>query len=76
MGEMDTQREMNEKIVYTLDKNYCKCHPETCNCFDYAVYENGVKYFTLNDKIKGEHIVKALNFFENNKNLVNKLKTK
>jgi hypothetical protein len=61
---------------YTLGGNYCDCHPETCNCADYMIFKNKEKYAPVNRKEVGEHIVECLNFFEKNKNLVNKLKVK
>jgi hypothetical protein len=64
---------MTEK-KYTLGGNPCDCHPETCSCDDYAIYENGKKYFTIFDKSKGEHVVNALNFFEEHGGLGGKLR--
>ncbi|MGD9275891.1 MAG: hypothetical protein PVJ67_01840 [Candidatus Pacearchaeota archaeon] len=52
----------NEK--YTLGKNSCDCHPETCHCADYAIYEEGKKYIPVFDRPKGEHIVNALNLLD------------
>ena len=34
-------------MKYTLGPNPCKCHPETCACDDYAIFQNGEKYITI-----------------------------
>lgn len=48
--------------------NYCKCHPETCCCRDYAVHEpNGNKYDTFSTKSIAQDIVDMKNFQMENK---------
>lgn len=53
-----------KKEVYTLEGNTHKCHPETCNCPDYAIYKRGEKFLPIQDPEKGQTLTKALNLFE------------
>lgn len=27
--------------MYRVQTNYCDCHPDECNCFDYAITKDG-----------------------------------
>jgi hypothetical protein len=63
----DNSPKLSPKQKYKLEIHPCDCHPETCTCDPYAIYENGKKYITIFEKSTGEHIVEALNFFEENK---------
>lgn len=47
--------------MYTVEINYCRCHPETCNCNPWVIKKDGKKFITVFDKQKAEIIVKALN---------------
>ena len=41
--------------------NYCRCHPETCGCDDWAVYVGNEKHSTHFHKHVAELVAKALN---------------
>jgi len=32
---------------FTVKQNYCNCHPETCACNDWAVYDGDKKLTTF-----------------------------
>lgn len=49
---------------WSLRKNTCRCHPETCNCNDWAIYLNESKFCTVFDRFKAEMIVNKLNTCE------------
>lgn len=41
--------------------NFCKCHPETCCCNDWAVYDPaGNKYVTCFTKVEADSLVTTL----------------
>jgi len=31
-------------MKFTVKQNYCNCHPETCACNDWVVYDGDKKY--------------------------------
>ena len=37
--------------LFTVEKNDCTCHPETCSCNDYKITIEGVKICTGNDEL-------------------------
>jgi len=51
---------------YKVVVNTCKCHPETCNCNDWAILYGKDKFCTIFDKEKADLIAKALNLYEAN----------
>jgi hypothetical protein len=65
---------MSQEKTYTLGSTRCDCHPETCCCSDYTIYENGKEYAQIVSKEIGDHIVEALNFFEKKGQLEGRLK--
>jgi hypothetical protein len=50
--------------MYTIERNYCDCHPVTCNCNPWVIKENGTLFVTIFNKEDGELIVKAMNEME------------
>lgn len=50
--------------MYTLETNYCNCHPATCSCDPWVIKRDGRKFVTVFDKENGELIVKAMNEME------------
>jgi hypothetical protein len=47
---------------YHVRPNYCRCHPETCCCDPWAVFDgNGEKWETFWDKTIAERVAKSLN---------------
>jgi hypothetical protein len=34
-------------MMFTVKRNYCNCHPETCACNDWAVYDGDKKLNTF-----------------------------
>ncbi len=62
---MTTKKNIQETgDKYTLKENNCTCHPETCNCLKYMIYCDNKEYVPIQNKLRGEHIVACLNFFE------------
>ena len=51
--------------MYKLERNKCRCHPETCCCDDWVIIKNGEKFVTIFDKEKAEFITEALNQYNN-----------
>lgn len=49
---------------YSVRTNKCKCHPETCCCDDWAIYEMERKILTIYDKEVAEWVSSRLNFSE------------
>ena len=47
--------------MFTLEVNYCRCHPANCNCDPWVIKRRGVKFVSVFDKENGEIIVKSLN---------------
>jgi hypothetical protein len=47
--------------MYTLETNYCNCHPATCSCDPWVIKRDGRKFVTVFDKENGELIIKAMN---------------
>ncbi|MCK9568184.1 hypothetical protein M0R72_04500 [Candidatus Pacearchaeota archaeon] len=64
----NTDKNISEKKIYTLEINHCDGNPEADYWSDYIVYKNGAKYFPIDSKSIGDYVVKALNFFEKNEN--------
>lgn len=52
---------------YTVERNYCDCHPETCCCDTYILKENGKYYLSSNDKQKLVDLAQKLNGMDSNK---------
>lgn len=49
-------------MEYKVGVNYCNCHPETCCCNDWAIYnENDEKYSTFFRKEVALEICELLN---------------
>lgn len=48
-------------MKYTVEYNYCDCHPETCCCDRFILKENGKYYLTDNDKQKLVNLAEKLN---------------
>lgn len=47
---------------YSVEKNYCNCHPETCCCNPYKIVDtNGEKFETFYTKEKAQIVANALN---------------
>jgi len=47
---------------YHVRPNYCRCHPETCCCSNYAVHDKaGAKVTTDDDRSHLETVAKHLN---------------
>lgn len=46
---------------YTVERNYCDCHPETCCCDTYVMKEDGKYYLSSNDKQKLIDLAQKLN---------------
>jgi len=51
--------------MYTIDKNKCNCHPETCCCNSWMILKDGKKFITIQDKNKAQTIIDALNNISN-----------
>lgn len=49
------------RVKYTVDRNLYDCHPETCSCDRWAIYQGADKFATLYDKRTAEKIIEALN---------------
>jgi hypothetical protein len=48
--------------MYNVKRNECDCHPQTCTCNDWAVYDDKDKKFaTFFDKITAETAENAMN---------------
>ena len=47
--------------MFTLEVNYCRCHPANCNCDPWVIKRDGRKFVSVFDKENGEIIVKSLN---------------
>lgn len=46
---------------YTIERNYCNCHAETCCCKDYYIHKNGIRIDEFYDVNKAkEYIDKIL----------------
>lgn len=58
-------------MSYSVKRNSCSCHPETCCCNDWAVYKDTEKHSTYFDKKTAEEVCKALNFCHTNKGTKN-----
>lgn len=50
--------------MYTIERNYCNCHPATCNCNPWIIKKDGDRFVTIYSKEDGELIVKAMNEME------------
>jgi hypothetical protein len=50
---------------YTVEPNSCSCHPETCCCNDWAVYDKGKKVITFFEKCAAERYCEYLNKEDN-----------
>lgn len=47
---------------FTVRRNQCNCHPETCCCRDWAIYtDDGEKYDTYMHRERADEIAKLLN---------------
>jgi hypothetical protein len=46
---------------YTVKRNECNCHPETCNCMDWAIYEGETKQTTFFAESRARAIADAMN---------------
>jgi hypothetical protein len=53
--------------MFTLEVNYCNCHPATCCCDPWVIKKDGRKFVSVFDKENGEIIVKSLNKTEQKK---------
>lgn len=53
-----------EEYKYTIEKNSCKCHPETCCCNPWVVMKGGEKIITVFDLTIAALIVGALNAYQ------------
>lgn len=47
-------------MTYTIERNQCQCHPETCGCDPWNVMQNGTKWVTCYTKEKAERLVELL----------------
>lgn len=47
--------------MYTVEKTYCTCHPETCCCFDYELVLNGNFVAGSDDRAALEEIAAKMN---------------
>ena len=53
--------------IYTVKLNYCKCHPETCSCNDWAIYDiKNEKVSSHFHKEEAEYYCKLYNKKEKN----------
>jgi hypothetical protein len=50
---------------YTVEMNRCSCHPETCCCNDWAVYDKGKKVTTFFEKESADLFCEYLNKEDN-----------
>jgi hypothetical protein len=51
-----------KKKEFTVGRNRCNCHPETCGCDDWAVFTpKGKKWETFYNKENADEIVKLIN---------------
>ena len=49
---------------YRVGSNTCKCHPETCCCPSYAIYDSSnekVPGYAFSDKVIAENVARLLN---------------
>ena len=46
---------------YVVERNSCRCHPETCNCEGWVITKNGDFWCRIFNKDKAEIIACALN---------------
>ena len=47
---------------FTAARNHCNCHPETCCCKDWAVFNpDGRKHSTHHEKVTAQQVADALN---------------
>ncbi len=58
---------------FQVQRNHCKCHPETCNCNPYAIHEGFKKFTTIFDRGRAEEICAALNRGEEEKVRIKKI---
>ena len=63
--EMNDNTNARDQAVRPLEAlvrtNYCRCHPETCGCNDWAVYVGSEKHSTHFHKRVAELVARALN---------------
>lgn len=54
---------------YHVRLNQCNCHPETCACNDYAIYDkHGEKLGTFFDESEAERMASLMNEFDAEEN--------
>jgi hypothetical protein len=54
-------------MKYKLVENWCRCHPETCNCNDWLILKDDERFVTIFNKETAEIITEALNFYDKHK---------
>jgi hypothetical protein len=60
----------NYPNCYHVRTNYCRCHPETCCCNDWAVHKpGGEKHSTYFHRETAEEVAEALNAKRSNAEL-------
>lgn len=52
-----------KKKRYIIRPNWCNCHPETCCCDDYVIWDTkkNKKLMTIFNLSTAEHVIKKLN---------------
>jgi len=63
----NTDENIIEKRVYTIEINPCNGNSNSDYWSDYIIYKNGKRYFPIDNKSIGDYVVNALNSFEKNK---------
>jgi hypothetical protein len=58
---MKTKEPEAPRIKAEVRPNWCRCHPETCSCNDWAVFQGSEKHSTHFHKETAELVAKALN---------------
>jgi len=51
---------------YTVRRNHCDCHRETCNCNDWVIYVGEEKHSTYFGKDTADEVCTALNYYADN----------
>jgi hypothetical protein len=69
MKKFNKNVEGTKSKMYTIERNYCDCHPDTCNCNPWIIKKAGNFFVTIYSKEDGELIVKAMNEMERRKKL-------
>jgi hypothetical protein len=52
---------------YIVDFNSCRCHPETCCCKDWAIWEGSKKVETFTEKFFADRVCELMNEKEQTK---------